>query len=87
MSSFPLNKVIKYPVVSAPHHPPCCQNFKILQKYVALYATHLIKEEDAPKALQLYVQHGAPPNPQVTHYSQETASNQFFISTSFQMSI
>ncbi|KAJ4920615.1 hypothetical protein JOQ06_027754, partial [Pogonophryne albipinna] len=40
------------------------QNFKILQKYVALYATHLIKEEDAPKALQLYVQHGAPPNPQ-----------------------
>lgn len=42
-----------------------CQNFKILQKYVALYATHLIKEEDALKALQLYVQHGAPPNPQV----------------------
>ncbi|XP_033977130.1 intraflagellar transport protein 172 homolog [Trematomus bernacchii] len=40
------------------------QNFKILQKYVALYATHLIKDEDAPKALQLYVQHGAPPNPQ-----------------------
>uniref|UniRef100_A0A4W6DEM9 Intraflagellar transport protein 172 homolog n=1 Tax=Lates calcarifer TaxID=8187 RepID=A0A4W6DEM9_LATCA len=40
------------------------QNFKILHKYVALYATHLIKEEDAPKALQLYVQHGAPPNPQ-----------------------
>uniref|UniRef100_A0A3P8UXR3 Intraflagellar transport protein 172 homolog n=1 Tax=Cynoglossus semilaevis TaxID=244447 RepID=A0A3P8UXR3_CYNSE len=40
------------------------QNFKILHKYVALYATHLIKEEEAPKALQLYVQHGAPPNPQ-----------------------
>uniref|UniRef100_A0A8C2ZEP1 Intraflagellar transport protein 172 homolog n=1 Tax=Cyclopterus lumpus TaxID=8103 RepID=A0A8C2ZEP1_CYCLU len=40
------------------------QNFKILQKYVALYATHLIKEGEAPKALQLYVQHGAPPNPQ-----------------------
>ncbi|KAK9531238.1 hypothetical protein VZT92_010676 [Zoarces viviparus] len=40
------------------------QNFKILHKYVALYATHLIKEADAPKALQLYVQHGAPPNPQ-----------------------
>ncbi|XP_058470061.1 intraflagellar transport protein 172 homolog [Solea solea] len=40
------------------------QNFKILHKYVALYATHLIKEEDAVKALQLYVQHGAPPNPQ-----------------------
>ncbi|KAE8286539.1 Intraflagellar transport protein 172-like protein [Larimichthys crocea] len=40
------------------------QNFKILHKYVALYATHLIKEDNAVKALQLYVQHGAPPNPQ-----------------------
>ncbi|KAL6096181.1 ift172 [Pungitius sinensis] len=40
------------------------QNFKILHKYVALYASHLIKVEDTPKALQLYVQHGAPPNPQ-----------------------
>ncbi|XP_027896583.1 intraflagellar transport protein 172 homolog [Xiphophorus couchianus] len=40
------------------------QNFKILHKYVALYATHLIKEEEAVKALQLYMQHGAPPNPQ-----------------------
>ncbi|XP_076011253.1 intraflagellar transport protein 172 homolog [Genypterus blacodes] len=40
------------------------QNFKILHKYVALYATHLIKEGDTVKALQLYVQHGAPPNPQ-----------------------
>lgn len=40
------------------------QNFKILHKYVALYATHLIKEEDALKALQLYIQHGAPPNSQ-----------------------
>ncbi|XP_069580919.1 intraflagellar transport protein 172 homolog [Brachyistius frenatus] len=40
------------------------QNFKILHKYVALYATHLIKEGDALKALQLYVLHGAPPNPQ-----------------------
>ncbi|XP_053736543.1 intraflagellar transport protein 172 homolog [Synchiropus splendidus] len=40
------------------------QNFKILHKYVALYATHLIKEGQAVKALQLYVQHGATPNPQ-----------------------
>ncbi|KAM9354646.1 intraflagellar transport protein 172 homolog isoform 1-T1 [Pholidichthys leucotaenia] len=40
------------------------QNFMILHKYVALYATHLIKEEDAVKALQLYIQHGVPPNPQ-----------------------
>uniref|UniRef100_A0A3Q0QW63 Intraflagellar transport 172 n=1 Tax=Amphilophus citrinellus TaxID=61819 RepID=A0A3Q0QW63_AMPCI len=47
------------------------QNFQILHKYVALYATHLIKEEKAPKALQLYAQHGVPPNPQVhTHSSQ-----------------
>ncbi|XP_034555797.1 intraflagellar transport protein 172 homolog [Notolabrus celidotus] len=40
------------------------QNFKILHKYVALYATLLIKEEDPTKALCLYIQHGAPPNPQ-----------------------
>ncbi|CAB1340225.1 unnamed protein product, partial [Coregonus sp. 'balchen'] len=40
------------------------QNYKILHKYVALYATHLIKEGDAEKALNLYAQHGAPANPQ-----------------------
>uniref|UniRef100_A0A668A2T2 Intraflagellar transport protein 172 homolog n=1 Tax=Myripristis murdjan TaxID=586833 RepID=A0A668A2T2_9TELE len=40
------------------------QNFKVLHKYVALYATHLIKEGDPLKALQLYAQHGAPANPQ-----------------------
>ncbi|XP_074541957.1 intraflagellar transport protein 172 homolog [Halichoeres trimaculatus] len=40
------------------------QNFKILHKYVALYATQLIKDGDPVKALQLYIQHGAPPNPQ-----------------------
>ncbi|XP_041831040.1 intraflagellar transport protein 172 homolog [Melanotaenia boesemani] len=40
------------------------QNFKILQKYIALYATHLIKEGGALKALQIYIQHGVPPNPQ-----------------------
>lgn len=40
------------------------QNFKILHKYIALYATHLIKEQDPVKALQLYIQHGAPPNTQ-----------------------
>ena len=56
-----------------------CQNFKILHKYVALYATHLIKEGEALKALQLYIQHGAPPNTQVLHthflisYSWKTA--------------
>ncbi|KAJ8009128.1 hypothetical protein DPEC_G00085660 [Dallia pectoralis] len=40
------------------------QNYKILHKYVALYATHLIKEGNAEKALNLYSQHGAPANPQ-----------------------
>lgn len=40
------------------------QNFKILHKYLALYATHLIKEGDTEKALKLYVQHGVPANPQ-----------------------
>uniref|UniRef100_A0A1A8U1D0 Intraflagellar transport protein 172 homolog n=1 Tax=Nothobranchius furzeri TaxID=105023 RepID=A0A1A8U1D0_NOTFU len=40
------------------------QNFKILHKYIALYATHLIKAGEAVRALELYVQHGAPPNPQ-----------------------
>lgn len=59
--------VVPHRSVSAPPH--LCvvlwQNFKILHKYVALYATHLIKEQDALRALQLYIQHGAPPNPQV----------------------
>lgn len=40
------------------------QNFKILHKYIALYATQLIKEEEPVRALQLYVNHGAPPNVQ-----------------------
>ncbi|XP_012868986.1 PREDICTED: intraflagellar transport protein 172 homolog [Dipodomys ordii] len=40
------------------------QNYKILHKYVALYATHLIREGGYAQALALYVQHGAPANPQ-----------------------
>uniref|UniRef100_A0A3B4BGA9 Intraflagellar transport protein 172 homolog n=1 Tax=Periophthalmus magnuspinnatus TaxID=409849 RepID=A0A3B4BGA9_9GOBI len=40
------------------------QSFKILHKYIALYATQLIKEEEPVRALQLYVTHGAPPNVQ-----------------------
>ncbi|XP_072318787.1 intraflagellar transport protein 172 homolog [Eucyclogobius newberryi] len=40
------------------------QNFRILHKYVALYAAQLIKEEEPVRALQLYVTHGAPPNVQ-----------------------
>ena len=41
------------------------QNYKILHKYVALYSTHLIKEGDPEKVLNLYIQHGVPANPQV----------------------
>ncbi|MGH0145775.1 UNVERIFIED_CONTAM: hypothetical protein FKN15_006901 [Acipenser sinensis] len=40
------------------------QNYKVLHKYVALYATHLIKEGQTEKVLNLYVQHGAPANSQ-----------------------
>ncbi|KFO82193.1 Intraflagellar transport protein 172, partial [Cuculus canorus] len=40
------------------------QNYKVLHKYVALYATHLIREGSWDKALNLYVHHGAPANPQ-----------------------
>ncbi|CAH2245239.1 intraflagellar transport 172 homolog [Pelobates cultripes] len=40
------------------------QNYRVLHKYVALFATHLIKEGNWNKALRLYVQHGAPANPQ-----------------------
>ncbi|XP_078598147.1 intraflagellar transport protein 172 homolog [Branchiostoma floridae x Branchiostoma japonicum] len=39
------------------------QGYKVLHKYVALYATHLIKEGQTDKALDLYVKHGAPANP------------------------
>ncbi|XP_030054442.1 intraflagellar transport protein 172 homolog [Microcaecilia unicolor] len=40
------------------------QNYKVLHKYVALYATYLIKEGSYDKALSLYVQHGTPANSQ-----------------------
>ncbi|XP_075772378.1 intraflagellar transport protein 172 homolog [Pelodiscus sinensis] len=40
------------------------QNYKVLHKYAALYATHLIREGSFAQALSLYVQHGAPANPQ-----------------------
>ncbi|XP_071962115.1 intraflagellar transport protein 172 homolog [Antedon mediterranea] len=40
------------------------QDFKVLHKYIALYAAHLINEKNIQKALDLYVQHGAPPNPE-----------------------
>lgn len=41
------------------------QNFKILHKYIALYATHLIKDAGAEKVLDLYAQHGVPAYSQV----------------------
>ncbi|RLV86206.1 hypothetical protein DV515_00015928 [Chloebia gouldiae] len=40
------------------------QSYQVLHKYVALYATHLICEGSWDKALHLYIQHGAPANPQ-----------------------
>nr|XP_020664000.1 intraflagellar transport protein 172 homolog [Pogona vitticeps] len=40
------------------------QNYKVLHKYVALYATHLIREGSWDKALRLYIQHGTPANAQ-----------------------
>jgi hypothetical protein len=41
------------------------QNSKVLHKYAALYATHLIKNNDSRKALDIYVKYGAPANAQV----------------------
>ena len=38
----------------------------MLSKYVALYAASLIKDGDSIKALALFVEHGTPPNPQVS---------------------
>jgi len=40
------------------------QSVDVLNKYVALYAANLIKEGDLVKALDLFVQYGAPANPQ-----------------------
>ncbi|KAK3595246.1 hypothetical protein CHS0354_010853 [Potamilus streckersoni] len=40
------------------------QNPKVLHKYVALYATHLIKGNNTTKALDVYVKYGTPANPQ-----------------------
>ncbi|XP_063277854.1 intraflagellar transport protein 172 homolog isoform X3 [Prinia subflava] len=40
------------------------QSYPVLHKYIALYATHLICEGSWDKALRLYVEHGAPANPQ-----------------------
>lgn len=40
------------------------QNYKVLHKYVALYATHLIKDNKIEQALDLYVKHGTPANAQ-----------------------
>ena len=41
------------------------QNPKVLQKYVALYATHLIKNGDTLVAMEQYRKYGAPASPQV----------------------
>ncbi|KAL7987120.1 hypothetical protein Chor_006039, partial [Crotalus horridus] len=39
-------------------------NYKVLHKYVALYATYLIRENSWDKVLSLYIQNGAPANVQ-----------------------
>lgn len=48
------------------------QGSKVLAKYVALYAAHLIKSNATMAALQLFTKYGAPVNPQVllspTHF-------------------
>ena len=41
------------------------QGSKVLAKYVALYAAHLIKSNGTMAALQLFNKYGAPANPQV----------------------
>lgn len=35
-------------------------NNAVLQKYIALYATQLIRESDCSSALELYINYGAP---------------------------
>jgi len=40
------------------------QGDEILHKYVALYAAHLLKDQNCLDALELYSQHGAPAKPQ-----------------------
>ncbi|KAL4649200.1 hypothetical protein GN956_G7681 [Arapaima gigas] len=40
------------------------QNFKVLHKYLALYATNLIKEGETERVLSLYSHHGVPANSQ-----------------------
>ena len=42
------------------------QGEKVLHKYVAIYAAYLITEKKPNKALELYSNYGAPPNPQVS---------------------
>lgn len=37
---------------------------QVLHKYIAMYAATLLKDGNPDDALELYVQHGAPANPQ-----------------------
>lgn len=41
------------------------QNYQVLHKYVALYATHLIKASNSQAAMELYTKYGTPAQPQV----------------------
>jgi intraflagellar transport protein 172 len=40
------------------------QGSNVLNKYVAMYATHCLKSERPVDALQIFVKHGSPPSPQ-----------------------
>lgn len=61
------------------YHSKCCvriltrhwlfQSHQVLHKYVALYAAHLLKNENVIEALELYLQHGT----RVTYSSCEVA--------------
>ncbi|XP_052833703.1 intraflagellar transport protein 172 homolog [Octopus bimaculoides] len=48
---------------------------KVLQKYVAIYAAHLINEGQSIQALELYTMYGAPASQQYTELSQNSDSN------------
>ena len=52
----------------------------MLEKYVALYAAHLIKTNAPLTALELFTEYGTPPNPQVelslhTHNNNNNSNN------------
>ncbi|CAG5120000.1 unnamed protein product, partial [Candidula unifasciata] len=51
------------------------QNPKVLHKYLALYATHLIKNNNSLAALQLYAKYGTIANPQCENLGKSSSAN------------